>query len=94
MAPFLDLSLSSWVLQSEPRNPRKATSLWYWLCLFSRVASPVVVSAGEDHEQVTVQLIHQTVFSVDAARPAPGKVFTQGLGFVDASERIAQAGLD
>jgi hypothetical protein len=53
-----------------------------------------VVSAGEDHEQVTVQLIHQTVFSVDAARPAPGKVFTQGLGFADASERIAQAGLD
>jgi hypothetical protein len=39
-------------------------------------------------------LIHQAVFIVDAARPAPGKVFTQGRGFADAIERIAQAGLN
>jgi hypothetical protein len=53
-----------------------------------------VIPAGQDHKKLAIQLITQALFLIDAARPAAGQVFPQGLGFADASEGIAQAGLD
>jgi hypothetical protein len=50
--------------------------------------------AGQDHKLLTIQPVNQTMFLVDAARPAAGQVFPQGLGFADARKGIAQASLD
>jgi hypothetical protein len=54
-----------------------------------RAALPVVISAGQDHMKFTIQLVNQTMVLIDAARPAAGQVFLQGLRFANASEGIA-----
>jgi len=59
-----------------------------------RALLPVVIPAGQDHKKLAIQLVNQAMFLIDAARPAAGQVFPQGLGFANASEGIAQAGLD
>jgi hypothetical protein len=53
-----------------------------------------VIPAGQDHKKLAIQSVHQAMFLIDAARPAAGQVFPQGLGFADASKGIPQAGLD
>jgi hypothetical protein len=40
---------------------------------------PVVMPAGQDDKKLTIQLVNQAMFLVDAARPAAGQVFTQGV---------------
>ena len=53
-----------------------------------------MIPAGQDDKQLAIQLDNQAIFFIDTARPAAGQVFPQGLGFANASEGIAQAGLD
>jgi hypothetical protein len=55
-----------------------------------RAVLPVVIPAGQDHKKLTIQPVNQAMFLTDAARPAAGQVLSQGLGFADASEGIAQ----
>jgi hypothetical protein len=54
-----------------------------------RAALPVVIQAGQDHKKLTLHPVNQALLLIDAARPAAGQVFPQGLGFADASEGIA-----
>jgi hypothetical protein len=51
-------------------------------------------SSGVDGVPPPTPAKEEAMFLVDPARPAAGQVFTQGLGFADAIEGIAQAGLD
>jgi hypothetical protein len=62
-----------------------------------RDASPsVVVATGEDSDLVTVNVVKQTMFLVDALRPAASELMLEPepLGFANAAERIALGLLD
>ena len=55
------------------------------------MAAKVVISAGQDHQQIAIDPINQTMFLIDASRPAAGERLTRKLGFADAIEVIAEA---
>ena len=46
-----------------------------------------MVSGLQDDQVISVNDVHQSVLFIDSARPRPGEVLAQSLGFADAFER-------
>jgi hypothetical protein len=48
-----------------------------------------MIAAGEDNEGLVGDLVHETVFISDAARPAAFEFMLERFGFADSAEGVA-----